>query len=144
MWCARHSEAHSILLFPQHMVSTPSNHGQYHPFCTSHAWHVYVSPTCPEGRHSSLHPYQFSNPRQNLPLTESNFHSRGESHANLVTDKTRNLKQMPKWIFFAGTIWCSLHLNIVLLLLIFPHLKCPDFSVKVEIFVISALSSSFY
>ena len=32
-------------------------------------------------------------------------------------------------IIFAGTIWCSLHLNNILLLL-FSHLKCPDFSVK--------------
>ena len=47
-------------------------------------------------------------------------------------------------ISFAGTIWCSLHLNNILLFDFFPHLKCPDFSVKVEIFVISALSSSFY
>ena len=45
-------------------------------------------------------------------------------------------------IFFAGTIWCSLHLNNILLLIFF-HLKCPDFSVKVDIFAISTLSSSF-
>ena len=45
---------------------------------------------------------------------------------------------------FAGTIWCILHLNNILLFDFFSHLKCPDFSVKVEIFVISALSSSFY
>ena len=57
------------------------------------------------------------------------------------TYKTQNLK-MP--IFFAGTIWCSLHFNNILLFDFFSHLKCPNFSVKVEIFAISALSSSFY
>ena len=58
--------------------------------------------------------------------------------------KPEIIKKMLKIYFFAGTIWCSLHLNNILLFDFFSHLKCPDFSVKVEIFVISALYSSFY
>ena len=60
------------------------------------------------------------------------------------TDKTRNLKKCRFFFLLSGTIQCSLHLYNVLLLLFFSHLKCPGFSVKAEIFAISALSSSFY